>query len=91
MIREGGDDDGARLAYGFQLATARSPEPQEKDILMTGLRRFQKRYQSAPSDAETFLDHGEHPRDTSIETPELAAYAAVASLILNLDETVTKN
>ena len=91
MIREGGDDDGTRLSYGFRLATARSPQPKEKDILMTGLRRFQDRYQSVPADAATFLDHGEHPRDTSIATPELAAYTAVASLILNLDETVTKN
>ena len=91
MIREGGDSDGERLMFGFRLATARPPEPKEKDILMTGLRRFQSRYQSAPADAEAFLDHGEHPRDASIDAPELAAYTAIASLILNLDETVTKN
>jgi hypothetical protein len=36
------------------------------------------------------LSEGEHPRDETLDAAELAAYTAVASLILNLDETVTK-
>jgi hypothetical protein len=33
---------------------------------------------------------GEFPHDEKLDACELAAYAAVTGLILNLDETVTK-
>ena len=33
---------------------------------------------------------GESPRDPALDASELAAYSAVAGLILNLDEVVTK-
>ena len=47
-------------------------------------------YQTAPEDARSYLSVGESRRDETIDPVELAAYAAVASLILNLDETITK-
>jgi hypothetical protein len=37
-----------------------------------------------------FLSQGESPADPSLDRRELGAYAAVASLLLNLDEVVTK-
>ena len=91
MILEGGEEAGRRLNYGFRLATARLPEPNEKDILLSSLSRYKSRYRDNSADAETFLDQGEHKRNASIDAPELAAYTAVASLILNLDETITRN
>ena len=91
MIREGGNEAGSRLSYGFRLATARLPQANERDVLLSSLGRYESRYGDNPADAEAFLDHGEHERDASIDAPELAAYTAVASLILNLDETITKN
>jgi hypothetical protein len=33
---------------------------------------------------------GERPRNETLDVPELAAYTMVANLILNLDETITK-
>ena len=90
MIREGGGRADARLAYGFELATARRPAAAESRILLRALRRYEDRYRTAPADAEKFLAQGEHPRDESIDAPQLAAYAAVAGMILNLDETITR-
>ena len=90
MIREGGARADARLAYGFELATARRPAPEESRILLRALRRYEDRYRTTPADAEKFLAQGEHPRDESIAAPEAAAYAAVAGMILNLDETITR-
>ena len=49
------------------------------------------RFQTRPDAAAKYLDVGEYPRDQKLEVRELAAYTTVASLILNLDETVTKN
>jgi hypothetical protein len=33
---------------------------------------------------------GESPRPAEADAPELAAYTMVANLLLNLDETITK-
>ncbi|MEZ5399339.1 MAG: DUF1553 domain-containing protein [Bryobacteraceae bacterium] len=87
MILEGAAD---RLGYGFRLATARLPEPPEREILSATLARYSDRYASRPADAGKLLAHGEHARDERIPDAELAAYTAVASLILNLDETITR-
>ena len=90
MLNEGGSHDGERLAYGFLLATARQPADSEAEILRTSLNRYRDRYQTRPEDAERYLTAGEHPRDESIDPPELAAFTAVASMLLNLDETITR-
>ncbi len=37
-----------------------------------------------------YLAQGESPSDEKLDASELAAYTALASLILNLDETITK-
>ncbi len=90
MLREGGDHDHARLAYGFLLATAREPDGHEPRILRASLNRYRDRYRTSPEDAERYLATGEHPRDGGLDAPELAAYTAVASLLLNLDEAITR-
>ena len=90
MLREGGQSDDDRLDYGFLLATARQPESAESSILRTSLNRYRDRYSTVPEDAERYLSSGEHRRDATFEAPELAAYTAVASMLLNLDETITR-
>jgi hypothetical protein len=40
--------------------------------------------------AEAFIAHGKSPRVSGISAPELAAYTGAASILLNLDEAVTK-
>ena len=90
ILREGGDTVEDRLEYGFLLATARPPASEEAEILRSSLNRYRDRYNTRPEDAERYLSSGEHPRDDSLEATELAAYAAVASMLLNLDETITR-
>ena len=43
-----------------------------------------------PAAATKYLAQGEAPRDDTLDAREVAAYAAVASMILNLDAAVTK-
>ena len=90
MLREGGESDEQRLEYGFLLATARPPSGREAAILLSGLNRYRDRYKTKPEDAESYLAIGEHPRDGSLAATELAAYTAVGSMLLNLDETITR-
>ena len=90
MMSEGPDDAAERIRLGFRLATARTPGPRELAILRAGLDRHLAEYRKDPVSASNLISLGESPPDGELEASELAAYTAVANLILNLDETVTK-
>jgi len=79
-----------RIAFAFRLATARHPEPQERDILLKRLRLLKRQYRTNPAQAEQLLQVGEFPRDESLNTADHAAYTALCSLLLNLDEVLSK-
>ena len=90
MMREGGRDSGDRLAYGFRLATARSARPCELSLLLEAYHAFVDRYRTDLDAARELLSVGERPADPSLDRAEHAAMTMAASLILNLDEVVTK-
>jgi hypothetical protein len=90
MLREGGDTPAVRLAYAFRLATARTPSPAETAVLEAGLNRRLAQYRTDRAAAEKLLSAGEAPRDASLDIAELAAYTTAASVILNLDEVITR-
>jgi hypothetical protein len=90
MMKEGGATPEERIAFAFQLATARRPQPAEQQVLTANYRYQLDRYQTDEAAALKLLGQGEQPRDESLDARQAAAYTAVASLILNLDETVTK-
>lgn len=79
-----------RLQHAFLMATARTPRPEELDVLE---RRFQKSlevFRSNPAAASELVRMGEFPVNETLDIGELAAFTTVASLILNLDEVVNK-
>lgn len=84
-------DDRARLNYAFRLATSRNPSSEELDTLLDVLRKQEADFAKNGSATEQFLAIGEWKPARNIDKAKLAAWTTVASLILNLDETVTKN
>ena len=72
---------GIKLAKGFGLLAGHGAFIPEEGASSDG---------SDPGGAAAYLSTGEHPRDESLPVAEHAAYAAVAGLILNLDEVITK-
>ena len=90
MIREGGADPDARIARAYQLLLAREPREAERKALRGSYQHYLERFQGDPAAALELLSEGESPRDASLDPAEHAAATTVASLILNLDETVTK-
>jgi hypothetical protein len=90
MLSEGGNTAQERIAYAFRRATARTPSPSEMQILLRGLERYRQTFRADSEAARRFVHQGDSPIDDKVNTPELAAYTAVASIILNLDETITK-
>jgi hypothetical protein len=90
VMTEGGKMPEERLTYAFCLATARKPTPTEGQILRTGFDHYLAHYRKNESAAVKLLSVGESPRNERLDVPELAAYTAVASLMMNLDEVITK-
>jgi hypothetical protein len=78
----------ARLAWAFRAAVSRRPEPEEIEVLVRALERLVSEYRGAPAEAEALLSVGESKPAADLDPVELAAYAGVASLILNLDEVM---
>ncbi|HWE04813.1 MAG TPA: PSD1 and planctomycete cytochrome C domain-containing protein [Tepidisphaeraceae bacterium] len=83
-------DDGSRLTRAFRLCTSRKPGEHELSVLESSLQRLRQEYRSDPSAAMKLLSVGESPRNEKLNPVELAAYAQACDLILNLDETLTR-
>ena len=79
-----------RIARAFRLATARRPTDEEEKILLDSLEAHLASYRSNRKAARKLVNTGESPVPKGLDLREVAAYTAVASLILNLDETITK-
>jgi hypothetical protein len=79
-----------RIALAFRLCTSRRPSTRETAILKKVFDAQLAVFTKDARAARKLLSVGESPRDPSLPTGELAAWTTVASVILNLDETITK-
>jgi len=89
-LRDGGSSTSDRITWIFRRATSRRPTADELRVLEGALAQFRKHYAADKRAAEAYLKAGESPRDAKLDVMEHAAYAALSSLVLNLDETLTK-
>jgi hypothetical protein len=81
-----------RIEYGWRLCTGRRPQQQEMELLEQVYQRELKRYRGDPAAARALWD-GFTQRNVSLPAGDLSSWAAwfhVASVLLNLDETITK-
>jgi hypothetical protein len=90
MMREGGGTSRERIAFAFRLATARQPNTAETTILLDSYHHYLDRFRTNAPAALKLVSEGEQSRPETLNASELAAYTSVASLILNLDEVITK-
>ncbi|MES1258328.1 MAG: DUF1553 domain-containing protein, partial [Acidobacteriota bacterium] len=90
MMTEGGATPDTRLDYGYRLALARPPNARQKPVLLRTFQEFEAGFRADAKAAAEYIHQGDSPVREGLEPAELAAYTGVASLILNLDETITK-
>ena len=79
-----------RIRFGFRSVTGRAPNQAEEEALAEGLRGYREAYAADPAAAEQFTKHGESAAPEHVDRVELAAYTAVAGVLLNMDEAITK-
>ena len=90
MMTEAGAGDEAKIAWLFRLVTARAPTAGEIAVLKRIHDRELAAFQKDAEAAKKLLGVGESPRNEKLDQSELAAWSTVASVVLNLDETITK-
>jgi mono/diheme cytochrome c family protein len=94
VLKEGGATDAERTNYAFRLCTSRHPSAAERDEILALLK----------SRREKLADGWLNPREIATGDPtklpalppgatpqDAAAWTLVARVLLNLDETLTKN
>ena len=86
-LTEGGDTDAERVEFAFRRTLSRSPRAAERDELLAFLQGQKDRLASGDLDAEALAsgDEGGMPARN-----ELAAWTAASRVLLNLDETITR-
>ena len=90
ILKSGRPDFHSRLDYAFELATARSADELRRSVLRAAYDEQLATFKKEPERAAQLLAMGESKRDESLDAPKHAAWTIVAAMILNLDETITK-
>jgi hypothetical protein len=85
MRTEAGSNPAVKAAYGFRLCVARHPTPSETARLVALYRQERARYASDPKAASAMAGGPE-----GADIFDRAAWTVVANVLLNLDETLTK-
>jgi hypothetical protein len=87
-LTEGGDSDAERLTYAFRRCVARVPTAEESAELLNLLKKQRERFGKPDAKPLEVAGVKELPKGTT--AVDLAAWTVVARVLLNLDETVTK-
>jgi uncharacterized protein DUF1553/uncharacterized protein DUF1549/cytochrome c len=90
IVKEGGSDAKARMVRGFRLCLARQPQPAELKQLLSYWTQQADRFKQGTNAREALSLVGELTWPEGIPVWEEAAWTVVANVLLNLDETITK-
>ena len=90
VLQEDASSSAERIDATYRRVLSRPARPSETAVLGKLLETFLEEYREDPEAARELLGVGASPWIADANPAELAAYTGIASLVLNLDETVTK-
>lgn len=91
VLRESGKSDAERLTFAFRVCLARHPDADEKATLNQLLAKQRKRLADGSLNAtEVATGSKDAPLPPGLDAKDLAVYTIVSRVLLNLDETITK-
>ncbi len=88
VISEGGESEADRLGFAFRCCVARRPTKAEAKVLLDVLHAQAERF--GDDSANTTKITGEKTDGPDGDAKRLASWTIVCRIILNLDETITK-
>jgi len=89
LLRQPGSD-AEHLTRALTMATGRPAKRAEIDLLANRFAKLQKHYADQPEAVKELLSVGEVRPDPALDGARVAALTGITSLILNIDEVITK-
>jgi hypothetical protein len=90
ILTEGPADRDGRLVFAFRSALARKPSEAELAYLVKRYDQLKARFDGDKEAADKLVKVGTYPRPDKLDIAEHAAFTALANILLNLDETITR-
>ena len=93
MARSGGATDDERIDYAFRRCVSRRPTDEERAALKSLMEKQEQRFAegwASPWQVATGKESPPEELPSGVTPVKLAGYTVVARVVLNLDETITK-
>jgi hypothetical protein len=90
IVREGGEQVAGRARFGLELCLCRPARPEQVEPLVSLYTAEYERYRQDQAGAVALATEPLGPVPPGMEPAELAAWTAVANVLLNLDGVLTK-
>jgi hypothetical protein len=90
IVREGGADVASRVRYALTLSQCRPPRPEQVEPLLSLHSAELERYRKDRAAAMALATEPIGPLPPGMEAADLAAWTAVANVLLNLDSVLSK-
>jgi cytochrome c553 len=87
ILKEGSKPDRERIEQAFRYCLARKPTPEERKRLVELLNKELAALEKSPEEAATIV---KRTPDSKTDVVQLAAWTTVSRVLLNLDETITR-
>ncbi len=91
ILSEALQGDEQRIRWAWRQVVGRDPKSEEVSLLFDLLQNHRGHFAADPMAAEALVSIGISPRPKEIDTVELAAWTSVSRVLLNLNETITRN
>ena len=83
--------DEQRIHWAWRQVLGRDANSEEVSLLVRLLHKHRDQFTADPKVAEALVSIGISPRPEDIDAVELAAWTSVSRVLLNLNETITRN
>ncbi len=91
ILGNGANDDNQRVRWAWRQVLGREAESSEAGLLASLLQKHRAEFAADPKAAEALVSVGIAPRPQNADVAELAAWTSVSRVLLNLNETITRN
>jgi hypothetical protein len=90
MLAAAEGDAAARIRHGFRMATSRWPQPAELQALLSLQQRTAGSYAGDPSEAAKLVAASAMQLPATLSPSSAAPWVVVANVLLNLEETMSR-
>jgi hypothetical protein len=90
VCKEGGKDDKDRAVYAFRLCTGRKPDAFELERLLALVREKEKYFDDRTTAAIEVASPDPKNPTPDVNLHNVAAWTLASRVLLNMDETITK-